>query len=150
MGESDDDGFRFVTRLDVRLRDLDPMGHVNNGVYATYMEQAREDYFRSVLEKGLLDDRNTVTARQVIEYERPIPADHREVAVAVRVDDIGESSVTLAYELRVDGAVAATGETVQVAYDRAAGAAVPVPESWRSAIEAFEAGEGAPDGDDPG
>ena len=33
--------FPFVHRERVRFRDCDPMGHVNNAVYSTYLEQAR-------------------------------------------------------------------------------------------------------------
>ena len=31
----------FRHRLPVRFRDCDPLGHVNNAVYLTYLEQAR-------------------------------------------------------------------------------------------------------------
>jgi acyl-CoA thioesterase FadM len=34
----------FVHRLAVRFRDCDPMGHVNNAVYLTYLEQVMYDY----------------------------------------------------------------------------------------------------------
>jgi acyl-CoA thioester hydrolase len=32
----------------VRFRDCDPLGHVNNAVYLTYLEQARFSYWRQV------------------------------------------------------------------------------------------------------
>lgn len=141
-GEGDPDAeegaFRYTTELDVRLRDLDPMGHVNNGVYATYLEQAREHYFRDVIDKGLLDDLNTVTAKLTLEYSRPVPAETDRVVVAVRTANVGEKSLRLAYEVRVDDGVAATGETVQVAYDVANEAATAVPEAWRRDIDEFE------------
>ena len=35
--------FPFVVREQVRLRDIDAFGHVNNAVYSTYLEQARLD-----------------------------------------------------------------------------------------------------------
>ncbi len=38
----------FIHRLDVRFRDCDPMGHVNNAVYLTYLEQARFAHWRSL------------------------------------------------------------------------------------------------------
>ena len=43
-----DDPFRFSTMLEVRWRDLDPMGHVNNAVYFSYLEQARVHYLREL------------------------------------------------------------------------------------------------------
>ena len=39
------DGFPFVHRETVRFRDLDGMGHVNNAVFSTYLEQARLAWF---------------------------------------------------------------------------------------------------------
>jgi len=41
----------YTTEIDVRFRDIDAMGHVNNAVYATYIEQARTEYFRDVLRR---------------------------------------------------------------------------------------------------
>ena len=36
-------------RLQVRFRDCDPLGHVNNAVYLTYLEQARFTLWRNQL-----------------------------------------------------------------------------------------------------
>ena len=33
--------FPFEHELEVRFRDCDPLGHVNNAVYLTYLEAAR-------------------------------------------------------------------------------------------------------------
>ena len=41
------EGFPFVHRETVRFRDLDGMGHVNNAVFSTYLEQARLAWFGS-------------------------------------------------------------------------------------------------------
>jgi Thioesterase-like superfamily len=38
----------FIHRLEVRFRDCDPMGHVNNAVYLTYLEQARFSHWRAI------------------------------------------------------------------------------------------------------
>ena len=36
---------RFTIRIPVRFRDVDVLGHVNNAVYFTYMEQVRTEYW---------------------------------------------------------------------------------------------------------
>ena len=41
--------FRFRHRLQVRFRDCDIFGHVNNAVYFTYMEEARWAYWRELM-----------------------------------------------------------------------------------------------------
>ena len=38
----------FVHEERVRFRDLDPMGHVNNAVFLTYLEQARVAFFSAM------------------------------------------------------------------------------------------------------
>ena len=47
MNEATKEGYRFSTLMDVRFRDVDAMGHVNNAVYFTYLEQTRVDYVRA-------------------------------------------------------------------------------------------------------
>jgi len=113
------------------------MGHVNNAVYATYCEEAREDYFKSVLQKDRLDDLNTVTVTQRIDYEQPIPGERRGLTVHVGVVDMGEKSLDLRYEIVVDGETVATAETVQVVFDRQAETPRPVPTEWRDRVEDY-------------
>jgi acyl-CoA thioester hydrolase len=38
----------FVHTERVRFRDVDAMGHVNNAVYSTYLEQARIAYLKPI------------------------------------------------------------------------------------------------------
>jgi len=131
MGE-----YPYVAEVDVRFRDLDPMGHVNNAVYASYLEEARVAYYDDVLGVGA-DELGFVLARLGIDYERPIR--HGEgVRVGLRTAEVGDRSLTTEYRLEADGSVAATAESVQVAVDDN-GDARSVPEGWRREIEGFEA-----------
>ena len=41
--------FAFSIRLDVRFRDCDSQGHVNNAVFFTYLEQCRLLFWRHML-----------------------------------------------------------------------------------------------------
>ena len=41
------------TEIEVRFRDIDALGHVNNAVYASFLEQARSAYFRDVVNNPL-------------------------------------------------------------------------------------------------
>ncbi|NHX36223.1 MULTISPECIES: acyl-CoA thioesterase [Halolamina] len=127
----------YETSLDVRFRDIDAMGHVNNAVYATYAEQARADYFADVLDQDL-SEVSSVLARIEIDYHRPIELGDGPVTVAVSVPRLGESSLPMEYEIRTaEGELAASVESVQVAYDREAGESVPLPDAWREAIAAY-------------
>ncbi|WP_338741490.1 thioesterase family protein [Haloplanus salilacus] len=128
--------FEYETELGVRFRDVDAMGHVNNAVYATYLEQARVDYYADVLGVGL-DDIDTVLVNLEIDYRSEVALEDGAVTVAMGVREIGESSVTAAYEVRVGERVAATAETVQVYVDPEEGGSRPLPESWVDRMESY-------------
>jgi len=131
-----DDTFAFVQPMDVRYRDLDPMGHVNNAVYASYMEQARIDYFDDVLSVDLAGI-SSVLAHLELDYRRPITGEE-DVEVALRTARVGESSIAQEYEIRADDEVAATGESVQVYVDPETHESRPFPQEWREQFYEFE------------
>ncbi len=127
--------FEFATDVQVRFRDIDAMGHVNNAVYATYLEHVRADYFEDVLGVGL-ETVNTAIATLELSYERPITLDQSVTATA-RVPELGTTSLPMEYEIVADGGIAAIAETVQVFVDEA-NEPEPIPEEFRERIEAFE------------
>jgi acyl-CoA thioester hydrolase len=128
--------FNYEKEIDVRFRDLDVMGHLNNAVYATYLEQARVKYIEDVVEEPLMET-GAVVADLHLDFERPIDWGD-DVVVAVRADELGTSSIPLEYEIRVDGEVAATAETLMVTFDTEAGEPRPIPDAWRERIQAHE------------
>jgi len=136
--------FGFTTEVALRYDDLDTYGHVNNVRYGTYLEEARIDYLAEVVAGGdreflstTSDGSGIVIATLEIEFERPVQAGD-SVVVGVRVPRLGTKSFRFEYEVRDGDAVAATGETTVVTYDRAAGEPQPIPEDWRDAISQFE------------
>jgi acyl-CoA thioester hydrolase len=126
----------FTIDLQVRFRDLDVLSHVNNAVYASYLEQARAGYFDEVLDRSL-DSVNTVLARLEIDFQAPIDFEST-VTITVQVPRLGESSIPMSYEVLANDSLAATAETVQVVWDPASGGAEPIPEEWRRRIEQYE------------
>lgn len=122
----------FETEIQVRFRDLDPMGHVNNAVYASYIEQARVRFYADRLDADL-GDVDSVIAHLEVDYERPIGAVDA-VEVTVDVPELGRSSIPMDYVVVADGDVAATASTVQVLLDREEGRPRPIPEEWRARI----------------
>ncbi|MFC7097930.1 acyl-CoA thioesterase [Halobaculum marinum] len=121
----------FETTVPVRYRDLDPMGHVNNAVYATYFEEVRTAFFREEVGVDLADSQAALATLEV-EFRAPIEGTGA-VDAAIDVVDVGTTSLTLAYELQFEGRVVATGETVQVAL--ADGEPTPLPDDVRAAAE---------------
>jgi acyl-CoA thioester hydrolase len=127
----------FSHRLEVRFRDCDPLGHVNNAVYLTYLEQARINHWRAI---GLAQpgDRaavpGVILARVEIDYRRPaVYGDILEVRVGVAA--IGRTSFTYEYEIvDTNAQLVASARTVLVRYDYAAGKPVPVSDGLKQAL----------------
>jgi len=132
--------YNFSTSLEVRYSDLDAQGHLNHARYLSFMEQARFKYMMTV---GLwldVHDFNAVgqiVAEATCSYKRPVLLSQM-VEVAVRISQLGHKSLDMEYQMTVDGVEVATGRTVQVAYDYAAGHSMIIPQEWREKIAAFE------------
>lgn len=124
------------TSFEVRYRDVDAVGHVNNAVYATYLEQVRIQYVEGVLGESTVD-LDVAIANLTIDYERPIYLGET-VTVRLRVSDVGTSSIHMEYEILADGERAATASTVMVPFDPDTGSSRPISEEWRDRIEAHE------------
>ena len=125
----------FVHTERVRFRDLDPMGHVNNAVFLTYIESARVAFLQHLGAAATLEDMSVIVARIEIDFRAPIGFGE-DVDISVRASRFGGKSFDLDYELRVDGEVVAEAKSVLVAYDYGKGQAVELPEEWREKLAA--------------
>ena len=132
------DQFRFIHQIEVRFRDCDPMGHVNNAVYLTYLEQTRFAYWRE-LARGQAIKPGMILARMEIDYRTPATVGEL-LDIRMRVVRIGRSSFESEYEVvdSRDRHLVAQARSVQVVYDYAAGKPVPMPDAVRERIEDFE------------
>ena len=128
----------FVYRLEVRFRDCDPLGHANNAVYFTYLEQTRFAHWRSLwgfgtpqLPPGMP---GIILAHAECDYERP--ARYGEMLdVKLRVVGLGRSSFRYEYEiLDEQQRIVARAKTVQVMYDYDAETPVPIPDRIRELL----------------
>ena len=119
--------------IELRWRDLDFLGHLNQAVYHELLEEGRGALFEQL---GALDGGFFfVLARVELDHRQEIRRDHGPVTVALRVEAVGRSSVSVAHEIiRADGAVAAEGRSVLVAWDRDARRSRPLTEAERSAL----------------
>jgi acyl-CoA thioester hydrolase len=136
----DEPPFRFKTTIDVRFRDLDPLGHVNNAVYLTYFEIARTAYYLAVHGRPFtVDEIGMVVAEAHCRYRSPAFHGERLVAEVATVG-LRSRSFELRYRISVEetGRLVAEGSTVQVAYDQRSGHVGVFGPGLRHEIEAFE------------
>ena len=127
---------RFTTEIQMRFRDLDAMGHVNNAVYLTYFEFARTRFYMKHAFKRSLHDIDFILAHVDIDYVASAEWGD-EVEVSVWPSKIGESSFTLSYELRdkKSNRLLATSTSVQVPYDYDQNKTKPIPTEFRRMLE---------------
>jgi acyl-CoA thioester hydrolase len=121
----------FETTVPVRYRDLDPMGHVNNAVYATYLEEVRTAFFREEVGVDLADSQAALASLD-IDFRAPIQGTGT-VRASLEVTNVGTTSLTFGYELHHDGRLVAEGETVQVALGKEG--PEPLPDAVREAAD---------------
>jgi acyl-CoA thioester hydrolase len=124
----------------VRFRDCDAMGHVNNAVYSTFLEEARIEVLGGladfILARVEIDFRSELRAGEEIEVRTrcarvgtkkagldgvasasPVPCDTSEAR---------EQSFELDHEIHADGRLAAQAKSVLVGYDYERGQSVPL------------------------
>ncbi len=125
----------YTKRVEIRWRDMDAFRHVNNAVYLTYLEEARDEWFLEVLGNGLLLN-DFVLARCAVDYRSPLTQDDGYVDVELRCTRVGRSSVTTGERVIAvsDGRVAAEAEGVLVHYDWESRASKPLTEEIATAF----------------
>ena len=126
---------RHEKRVEIRWSDVDAYMHVNNAVYATYLEECRDEWVDRAL--GELGDAwDFVLARVAIDFRRELRLEDEEVVVSCTLERIGNSSVTLREEIRTrEGELSAEAEAVLVARDRELGRSRPLTDAEREAFE---------------
>ena len=122
-------------RIEIRWRDVDAYHHVNNSVYLTYLEEARDEWIERALE-GVADPWDFVLARVAVDFRRELRQEDDEVIVSVRLERLGTSSVRVREEIRTAaGELSAESESVIVARDRETGRSRPLTPAEREALE---------------
>ena len=128
-------------RILVRFGDCDGMGHVNNAVYSTYLEQARIVLWRKQagfeLRKAAMSGgrkgEGFILARTEIDF-RSQAHDGEELEVRLGLEKFGRTSVTYRYEIAKvsNDQLVACARTVQVWYDYETSQPVPLSDATRA------------------
>ncbi|MCK5377624.1 MAG: acyl-CoA thioesterase [Acidobacteria bacterium] len=129
-------GYGFEISIQVRWRDLDAFAHVNNAVFATYLEIARTEFWRKHFAIGETVDFPFFLVRLEVDFRRPLGLG-AETRVGVRVGTIGGSSFSLEYLVEADGVAVAEAATTQVIVDRKSGRPMRMEAGMRAKLEAL-------------
>ncbi len=118
--------------ITIRWRDVDNYGHVNNAVYLTYLEEARDRWVRDTLGTEV----NFVIVRVAIDYRRELSLDDEEVTVTCRGAGYGTSSIRTSEQILAKaGWVAAEAESVIVAHDEGTRSSRPLTDAERATLD---------------
>ena len=121
----------------IRFGDLDPQGHVNNTVFATFFETGRVMFLRARGERPLAAPGTTAVLAQLdISFLRELhwPG---AVEIGTGVAAIGRSSFTFAQAIFHEGACAATARATMVMIDAATRRSCALTEEARGRLEAL-------------
>jgi acyl-CoA thioester hydrolase len=130
--------FPFSHRIQVRFRDCDPRGHVNNAVYFTYFEECRLALWRHLSGSEGLPGATTILAHAECDFRAPAFVNDL-LDVRVKVAAVGRSSITLVYEIvnATTSQCLASSRAVLVTFDYASQRSTPIPPEARSLLAAF-------------
>ena len=135
------DQFPRRTGDTIRFGDLDPQGHVNNTVFATYFETGRVMFLREPGNALNPPGTTSVLARLDVNFLREMhwPG---EVEIGTAIVEIGRSSYTFLQAIFHEGQCAATARATMVMIDGATRKARPLPEDVVARLEGMRLREG--------
>ncbi|MCW3070574.1 MAG: thioesterase [Bacteroidetes bacterium] len=128
--------FKQKTPIQIRFKDVDRLGHVNNANHITYFELARVDYFNILMGDVKIDweSESLILAKMEMEYRQPILLDDK-VFVYTWISRIGSKSFDMSCSIVrvIDGVEveAAKGLAVIVCFNYKINQTIPIPEEWR-------------------
>jgi len=127
---------RFTIDVQMRFRDLDAMGHVNNAVYLSYCELARTQFYLKHAFKKSLREIDFILARAEIDFVSAAEWGD-QIVVSVWPSEIGTTSFTLKYEIsdKKSGRLIAKSSSVLVSYDYQKKETKPIPPEFRKLLE---------------
>jgi acyl-CoA thioester hydrolase len=125
----------FVT-VNLRYADTDRQGHVNNAVFATFLESGRVSILYAPGNPAAPEGASFVLAKLTLDFLAEVhwPG---EVTVGTTVLRLGQSSVTIGQGIFVNDQCVATAETVIVLIDETTRKSRPMPEATRKKLQKY-------------
>lgn len=127
-----------IHKPQVRFNDVDLVGHVHNAQFIVFFEEARIQWFKTVIGNWDWSNIGLVVARNEIDYLAPIFLQD-DVHTACKLESIGNKSFVLTYRMfKVEDGKeidCAKGKSVTVCINYKTQQTHPIPEEWREKFE---------------
>lgn len=134
--------YKHKLKIQIRFKDIDKLGHVNNANHLTYFETGRVEYFKDVF-KNSIDWVNTgmILANVEITYKRPILIEDN-LFCYTKITRFGTKSFVvenlLISETNGDQQLCAYGKNTIVCINYATKQTIEVPVEWVNTAKSFE------------
>lgn len=140
MKQIDNIVFRFSAPIQIKMCDLDPFAHVNNGVQCNYFDYGRSQYFEHVFgEKINWTTMDMVLVHTEFDFYGPIKI-HDEIVCETAVYEFGNKSFKMIQQLRCadSGVVKTVCSSILSGIDRQTEKSAPIQERYKLRIAEFE------------
>ncbi|WP_367138481.1 MULTISPECIES: acyl-CoA thioesterase [Streptomyces] len=131
----------FTFECPIRWSDMDANGHVNNAVYARYLEETRVNMFADLVPSDPQErlQRNFVVSEQTMKFLQPLVYRTEPVAIVARVTGMKAVSFSLECEIQDDQATYLKASTLMAAYDSTQGRVRRLTGAERDSLSRFTA-----------
>ena len=131
--------FHHSLPLQIRWNDVDPFGHVNNGVFFQFYDTAKTEYLSTVCPDVNWEHKAIVVVHIEADFLSEVKAGSH-IAARTRISHIGRTS----FHLQQDVIDTDTQEvkcrclSIMVLYDLHQRESIPLPDNWVKSIGEFE------------
>lgn len=130
--------FKQKTPIQIRFKDIDKLGHVNNANHITYFELARLDYFYAFASENILIDwenEGIILAKIEMEYKQPILLEDN-VFVYTWVSKMGSKSFDMSCSIVKEKngieVEVAKGLAIIVCFNYKTNQTILIPDEWKA------------------
>ncbi len=134
------ESYRFSVPIQVRMSDLDPFVHANNGAQCNYFDFGRSSYFEYVFQQPIdWKEMDMVLVHVELDFKEGVEF-HDSIVCETKTISIGHKSIKMMQQLRDTrtNVVKTTCYSVLAGFDRKTHLSIPIRESYKQAVAQFE------------
>lgn len=134
--------YHHKINIQIRFKDIDKQGHVNNANHITYFEIARVKYFKDVFRNNIdWIKTGMILAHSEITYKKPIFLED-DVYCYTKISHFGTKSFEIENVLTVENShdkyLCAYGKSTLVCMNYDTKETVEIPKTWVESVKQFE------------
>lgn len=131
--------FKSKIAIQIRMTDLDPFGHVNNGVIYSYYDIGRLHYLQQINADSPWEEMDKIVVHTECDFIEAILWENK-ICVETKITAIGTKSITMLQRISNEhtGKIKSTCISVLSGYDRNTNTSKAITRDVKEKIETFE------------